>query len=242
MTKLTARDEGRGLAALKEIQEVVPSSAKIDFLKLDIDSQTSIQELASEIKERHGKVDLLINNAAIAFKGPTFNEYVVETTLATNYYGTKEMCLAFLPLMDPHHGRIVNITSGASFLSRLSSTTLADRFRNSQTMADIDLLMNEFRSDVKNGNWTEKGWCSAAYAVSKMGVTGLTRVLAYQEGKEKPGLLINACCPGWVRTDMAGPNAAKSPEEGTITPLHLAIGDMKGQSGAFWQDMKDLRW
>lgn len=36
-------------------------------------------------------------------------------------------------------------------------------------------------------------------------------------------ILLNACCPGWVRTDMAGPKAPKSPEEGAITPVYLAL-------------------
>ena len=34
---------------------------------------------------------------------------------------------------------------------------------------------------------------------------------------------MNACCPGWVRTDMAGPKAPKSPEEGAVTPVFLAL-------------------
>lgn len=36
-------------------------------------------------------------------------------------------------------------------------------------------------------------------------------------------ILLNACCPGWVRTDMAGPKAPKSPEEGAVTPVYLAL-------------------
>lgn len=36
-------------------------------------------------------------------------------------------------------------------------------------------------------------------------------------------ILLNACCPGWVRTDMAGPKAPKSPEEGAVTPVYLSL-------------------
>lgn len=36
-------------------------------------------------------------------------------------------------------------------------------------------------------------------------------------------ILLNACCPGWVRTDMTGPKAPKSPEEGAVTPVYLAL-------------------
>lgn len=36
-------------------------------------------------------------------------------------------------------------------------------------------------------------------------------------------ILINACCPGWVRTEIAAPGAPKSPDEGAITPVYLAL-------------------
>lgn len=36
-------------------------------------------------------------------------------------------------------------------------------------------------------------------------------------------ILLNACCPGWVRTDMAGSKAPKSPDEGAVTPVYLAL-------------------
>uniref|UniRef100_A0A4W4E2D3 Carbonyl reductase 1 n=1 Tax=Electrophorus electricus TaxID=8005 RepID=A0A4W4E2D3_ELEEL len=53
--------------------------------------------------------------------------------------------------------------------------------------------------------------------VSAIGVTVLN------ETKAGDGILLNACCPGWVRMDMAGPNATKSPEEGAETPVYLAL-------------------
>ncbi|PWA18542.1 hypothetical protein CCH79_00017216 [Gambusia affinis] len=53
----------------------------------------------------------------------------------------------------------------------------------------------------------------------------LSMILARRLSKERPndGILLNACCPGWVRTDMAGPKAPKSPDEGAVTPVYLAL-------------------
>ena len=60
----------------------------------------------------------------------------------------------------------------------------------------------------------------------------MTRILA----KENPGLIINACCPGWVKTDMGlliG-RAPKTPEDGAKIPVRLAFGDIGGITGAYW--------
>lgn len=56
----------------------------------------------------------------------------------------------------------------------------------------------------------------------------------------KKDILINACCPGWVRTDMAGPKAPLSPEEGAETPVMLALlpPAAGSPSGEFWKDKK----
>jgi hypothetical protein len=75
------------------------------------------------------------------------------------------------------------------------------------------------------------------YGVSKAGVNALTDSLASQY----PELLVNAVCPGWVRTDMGGSDAPRSIEEGVETPVWLArMRD--GPSGHFWRDREIVEW
>src|ERR1700761_223743 len=71
-----------------------------------------------------------------------------------------------------------------------------------------------------------------AYAFSKACINALTRILA----RENPGLLINACCPGWVKTDMGLSigRAPKTAEDGAKIPVRLALDDIGSVSGAYW--------
>ena len=55
-------------------------------------------------------------------------------------------------------------------------------------------------------------------------------------------ILINAVCPGWVRTDMGGPNAQRTVEEGADTAVWLAIQPDGSQSGKFFRDRKMIPW
>jgi NAD(P)-dependent dehydrogenase (short-subunit alcohol dehydrogenase family) len=79
-----------------------------------------------------------------------------------------------------------------------------------------------------------------AYSVSKAAVNMLTVLLA----SEVRGLdvLVNACCPGWVRTEMGGPNADKSPGDGADTPVWLATLPSGGPSGGFFADRLPIAW
>lgn len=124
-------------------------------------------------------------------------------------------------------GRVVNVSSvmSTSALKRCSSELQA-RFRSDDiTEEELGLLMEKFVQEAQKGEHTQKGWPNTAYGVSKIGVTVLSRIQACRLREERSGdqILLNACCPGWVRTDMAGPNATKSPDEGAVTPVYLAL-------------------
>lgn len=79
-----------------------------------------------------------------------------------------------------------------------------------------------------------------AYRVSKTGLNGLTVYLDAEYGDR--GLLANVVCPGWVRTDLGGPNADRSVEKGAETPAWLARFRPGSQSGLFWRDKEVIEW
>jgi NAD(P)-dependent dehydrogenase (short-subunit alcohol dehydrogenase family) len=81
---------------------------------------------------------------------------------------------------------------------------------------------------------------SPAYRVSKTGLNGLTAYL-YGEYADK-GLLANAACPGWVRTDMGGEEADRSVERGAETPTWLCRFEPGSPAGRFWRDRQPIEW
>ena len=103
--------------------------------------------------------------------------------------------------------------------------------------------MAQFVRDVENGCHTQNGWPNTAYGVSKIGVTALTKVQAREMAKSgKEDVLVNACCPGWVKTDMAGDRASLTPDQGAETPVYLALLPAGSPSGEFWYEKKISDW
>ena len=166
---------------------------------------------------------------------------VVEQTLHSNYYGTLLATQSLLPLIRPG-GRLVNVSSMAGHLSTKYSSSIRSAFETSKTVDDVTKLMEAFTSAVREGKEKEKGWPSAAYAVSKSGITGMTRAVARQHRQEGGKVLVNSCCPGFVSTDMTKGRGAKTVDEGAQTPVLLALGEIGGTAGEFWQNEKVIEW
>lgn len=222
---VTARDSGRGQEA---VESLASEGHKPMFHQLDINDLDSITTAATYFKDKYGGVDILVNNAGIAFKAADTAPFDVqaEVTLKTNFFATRDMLTHFMPLIKPG-GRVVNVSSfvGSRALNQCSPA-LQERLR-SEDLTEDELvgLMQRFVELTKKDEHKAGGYPETAYGMSKTGLTALSMILARRLSKERPGdqILLNACCPGWVRTDMAGSKAPKSPDEGAVTPVYLSL-------------------
>eukprot|EP00061_Rhincodon_typus_P003021 g19093.t1 len=97
---LTSRDRERGQQALHELQQ---EQLKPFYHQLDITDRQSIRELCTFMTHKYGGIDVLINNAGIAFKVADTTPFGIqaEVTLATNFFGTRDVCTELLPIIKP---------------------------------------------------------------------------------------------------------------------------------------------
>lgn len=84
----------------------------------------------------------------------------------------------------------------------------------------------------------------APYRISKAGVNALVRNLAHETGLGARGFLVDATCPNHSRTDMGGPDAPRSAEEGAATAIWLATREFNpgDTTGVLWEDQQIVPW
>nr|WP_315871076.1 SDR family oxidoreductase [Trichocoleus desertorum] len=80
----------------------------------------------------------------------------------------------------------------------------------------------------------------SSYRMSKTALNALTRILANE--LQGSNILVNSVCPGWVRTDMGGPDAPRTPEQGADTIALLATLPDGGPTGGFFRDRQPIPW
>jgi NAD(P)-dependent dehydrogenase (short-subunit alcohol dehydrogenase family) len=158
---LTARDAAKGRAAVKALQE---DGLTVDFQRLDVTSCRSIRSCVAAVADRHGRIDVLVNNAGVLLdsRGSRFLDTALETyrdTLEANLFGPLQLAQSVVPLMKAHrYGRIVNLSSGLGQLSEMGSGTPAYRISKTALNALTRILAAEFRENNVLVNSMCPGW------------------------------------------------------------------------------------
>jgi NAD(P)-dependent dehydrogenase (short-subunit alcohol dehydrogenase family) len=202
---LGARDAGKGEEAAAPL---AGEGLGVVAVPLDVTDEASIEALRLWTEGRFGRLDVLVNNAAILYdtwqRAAGANLDTVREAFETNTLGAWRMSKAFLPLLRKSgRGRIVNVSSESGSLSSMGAGT-------------------------------------PAYSVSKAALNALTRMLA--DELKSSGVLVNSVCPGWVATEMGGPDAPRSVEEGASGVVWAATLPDGGPGGGFFRDGEPLPW
>jgi carbonyl reductase 1 len=233
---LTARDEDAAAAACEALKG---DGLSVEPFLLDVTRPDTLLGLAAHITAEHGGLDILVNNAGITMSG--FDREVARRTIDVNFYGPLRVTEQLLPRMRAG-GRVVMVSSGLADRGGMPRS-LAARFTDpSLTRDELCGLMEKFVADVAAGRHTREGWPTSAYGVSKTGLNALTMVFARALEGDPRRILVNAVCPGWVRTAMGGPGAPRSVEHGAETLVWAALLPPRGPTGGFFRDMVPAEW
>jgi NAD(P)-dependent dehydrogenase (short-subunit alcohol dehydrogenase family) len=166
---------------------------------------------------------------------------------------------ALAKYLEGEHGRLdVLVNNAGILLGKYETSVLEEKeslFRETLetnfygalrvSQALVPLMQKRRYGRVVNlssglGQLDDMGDGVSAYRVSKTALNALTRMLAAATADDN--ILVNSMCPGWVRTDMGGPAAARSVEKGAETAVWLAMLPDKGPTGGFFRDKKPIPW
>ncbi|MFI7695194.1 SDR family oxidoreductase [Nonomuraea sp. NPDC049655] len=154
---LTARDERKAVEAAAGI------GGEVLARRLDVADERSAADLARELEKTHGRVDVLVNNAAIHYdtwqRASDADLGVVSEALETNLLGAWRVTLALLPLLrGSAHGRIINVSSEIGSLASMGGGTPAYTVSKTALNALTRMLAAELRGDGILVNAVCPGW------------------------------------------------------------------------------------
>lgn len=212
---------GRRKAAIEEAAEKLKSDGlSVEPLVVDLDSDASIEAAAKSVSDKYGRLDVLVNNAAVSTaptsadgKSYTRREEFLQI-LNTNVAGVQVVTDAFIPLLEKATGtkRIVFISS------TLGSLTCKADLNHPQ----------------RNMPWIP-------YTISKTAETMLALFYSAQFDGQKDWK-VNISCPGYCATNLNDHAGTNSPEHGAINACRLATLGPDGETNTFTSVEGPVPW
>ena len=207
----------RVLIISKDPERAAKSAAEIncEFESVDFEDLAATQSKFEEIREKYGTPSILVLAHGV------MSEKMSKTLLTT----TQEW------------RRVMAINLDSTFIAINTLAPAMAEARNGRVII-FSACLGRMSGPGNAGGL-------APYRISKAGVNALVRNLAHETGQGGRGFLVDAICPNHSRTDMGGPDAPRSAEEGAATAIWLATRKFEAgtdQTGLFWEDQVVIPW
>jgi len=206
----------------------------VAWRSLDVADPGGIAAFAEAVRDEGLLVDALVNNAGVYPE--RLDARTARQAVTVNALGPLRLTRALAPLLAPG-ARVVMVSSGMGELAGLPPA-LRRRVETAPGPEAVLGHLEAFAGEVARGEHPDSR--ALAYRVSKAGLNALTRLLAAE--LRPRGVLVNAVCPGWVRTEMGGPGATRDVEEGAAGIVWAATLPADGPTGGFFRDGQPIPW
>jgi len=212
----------------KAIEEIISHSGNenLDFFECNLSLVANVKDLADRIKQKHSKIDVLLNNAGGANKTKQITSEGLEKTFSTNQMNYFVLSTELLNILsESNDGRIVNVAS------------------NAHIGAEVDY--ENVNSEKSFSAWT-------SYCVSKL----MNIMFTYQLASMQDKVSVNVLHPGFVDTNIAGNEGnlikyivkfgakmfARTVDNGADSSIYLSTSDeVKGISGKYFFKCREIR-
>ena len=222
---LVGRNPDKGKKALEAII-AHSGNENLDFFECDLSLVANVKYLADRIKQKHSKIDVLLNNAGGANKTKQITSEGLEKTFATNQMNYFVLSTELLNILsESNDGRIVNVAS------------------NAHIGAEVDY--ENINSEKSFSAWT-------SYCVSKL----MNIMFTYQLSSMQDRVSVNVLHPGFVDTNIAGNEGnlikyivkfgakmfARTVDNGADSSIYLSTSDeVKGVSGKYFFKCREIK-
>jgi NAD(P)-dependent dehydrogenase (short-subunit alcohol dehydrogenase family) len=211
---LGSRDEAKGLEAVRKLKEL--GLDNVEAIVIDVANMDSVSQARQELEAKTGVLHILINNAGIA--GEEHQELAtgsmqnLRNIFDTNFFGTVQTTREFLPLLRK---------AGRAAIINVSSE-----------VGSIGLRLGSGRNTNRDKY--------NAYGASKTALNAFTVMLANE--LRDNGIRVNSVTPGYTATDLNQFQGAKTPEQGALPIVWLAMQDDPELTGRFLKDEGEVSW
>ncbi|EUC66510.1 short-chain dehydrogenase/reductase [Rhizoctonia solani AG-3 Rhs1AP] len=189
---------------LEKLSEFPSNKGRLSLVELDMNNEQSCKDAANAARVKIGAIDILVVNAGVSGGNALLTEEISNVSR----------------LFD-------NNVLGPLRICQAFTPLLQDRSTAQDLLPKLVLLSSE------SGSLTvSKHGRGPAYAISKAGLNMMGRKLAHE--LESSGIAVGLLHPGWVQTDMGGPNAIVTPEDSVRGMLRVIENLNMGNSGGFW--------